>query len=1545
MESKAFFKSLADAFVVVGASSQQQLEPLAPEEGSSAVRYKPAVLDTLPESMSSSNTVRDLALFCMPRGVELAESYGEPSAFSLVLTDELGRRCYATCLSYFDNLDTEQKAHGSDRLRSGSVQPPQRPGGVRDDKDGAEDATKLGRRFRGKKPLRKALSMQSSTALPSVHSSQSIAEETFLRNASPGRDEELEETESIAFPFLEPEHEEHVGHPLGPLGTDLSSQLRLKEETRIMSSVSLPFVNKDLLDEDAPSDVKEGEQVAPSSSVGALPVSMSLGNLPDVNRRAILHDSHLTFNSEAEEDSSEDEGDDDGFVVVHARYRKPKRNLTLPGRMKGKQIAKALSQASSTASRSLVSNQKKVTLRTMPKRAVSYLAPTKASESQNASSLYATKCICIMSRFPLFSTFKAFLEQIYHYVGRTNGLPSVPIERYITALLTEVPLPPLGSTVQFCFHGPLAPLPLPRRPLRGLPHLDVPLRVLFSCLDEQNVVTVLCAALLEKKILLLASDTSLLGVVGEGISSLMYPFSWDHVYIPALPHALAECTDAPTPFIMGLDRRYRSWVDDFSQLVVVDLDRNTVQCAEMDPLPALPETLVEDLLVDLREHVHPNLRAVSAVSYPKKRMTQEEMETEEEEHMKKVRMLFLRFFVMLFGTFRTFINDEKSSGSFFHQQQFLSAQPRESQEFLDQFLDTQAFQIFIEKQVTGDDKEYCLFNDMAERVQQGEKMDTIFPLYAERSSSFSSLSRKRTFSASPKSRTSASDTNVSVTVGGGDAQLPSISRSRSIGATEVATTSAPDLLSQARPSFEELKRQEALVKNPLEVHALDPAQACMDAMDLHMWSPFTLPEISDIRSGPGPRFEELLVTIDNTISVHSDEPQLHLFRAQVLTAMYQATDCEDDERTDDDHEDDTLLGSDSLSLSGHKTSGDSGLLFEAMLSYSRACCLDSLYFDPLVAQPVLDQLPGKLLKLLASQEVFEGLKELTKERIFSREDALNPSEGSISSSEVQGESGASNAGDSCNSPDTLRASHDWLSVDSPSPSISVSIPSKGLAPNAFKSLAREYLLVFSDEDASRLADCLLKVSKKTGIVSARAINGLLHSLKVARLEVNTWCHNFRDDLNSSEKLVFSSKACTFDGRKGNLILTDSRLVFVRKGKRTRGIPLSSIQSLRSFNYHIFVPPGLPCLKIFMHDQPKPFIFSFAHFSGRDLWYLNIREMLAAVKMTADLRDRRILKQARHNVFLSQVLAKDKAKSLFHFFGKNFPLEGWFRFSTLLQRHGFLNTEVVQETPMEDPMMELEGLMRFVVELFFEYVNADGKSVDFEALTASPRWVTFNEAVCQLQMFDLQALAVQQRLVAIAQIYNMLVVHAFVLHGGFPSNLWDWRYFERKTYYTIGGVAYSIGDLHHGVLRGNRVAPWDSEPMFAPSDPRSAFHAEEAELRDPRMLFVLAMHNGMSPAMFTLQPEHMDHCLQRATEFFCQEHVEINKTTITLPRLLDWYREDMGGSDENLLRFVNDFLTPGKQKAVLRMLASGQFNLVWREDWAPCPRPLFSVNCS
>jgi len=48
------------------------------------------------------------------------------------------------------------------------------------------------------------------------------------------------------------------------------------------------------------------------------------------------------------------------------------------------------------------------------------------------------------------------------------------------------------------------------------------------------------------------TDFERLMLVAEGITSLMFPFTWQHVYVPILPASMLHFLDAPVPFIMGL---------------------------------------------------------------------------------------------------------------------------------------------------------------------------------------------------------------------------------------------------------------------------------------------------------------------------------------------------------------------------------------------------------------------------------------------------------------------------------------------------------------------------------------------------------------------------------------------------------------------------------------------------------------------------------------------------------------------------------------------------------------------------------------------------------------------------------------------------------------------------------------------------------------------------------------------------------------------------------------------------------------------------------
>lgn len=51
---------------------------------------------------------------------------------------------------------------------------------------------------------------------------------------------------------------------------------------------------------------------------------------------------------------------------------------------------------------------------------------------------------------------------------------------------------------------------------------------------------------------LLVVDFERLMLVAEGITALIFPFIWQHVYVPILPASMLHFLDAPVPFIMGL---------------------------------------------------------------------------------------------------------------------------------------------------------------------------------------------------------------------------------------------------------------------------------------------------------------------------------------------------------------------------------------------------------------------------------------------------------------------------------------------------------------------------------------------------------------------------------------------------------------------------------------------------------------------------------------------------------------------------------------------------------------------------------------------------------------------------------------------------------------------------------------------------------------------------------------------------------------------------------------------------------------------------------
>lgn len=76
----------------------------------------------------------------------------------------------------------------------------------------------------------------------------------------------------------------------------------------------------------------------------------------------------------------------------------------------------------------------------------------------------------------------------------------------------------------------------------------------FSIFDLENFYLIWSALLLEKSVVFISSNLTLLSSVMLGFKSLLAPFSWCHVMIPILPAALVDILDAPVPFMVGITR-------------------------------------------------------------------------------------------------------------------------------------------------------------------------------------------------------------------------------------------------------------------------------------------------------------------------------------------------------------------------------------------------------------------------------------------------------------------------------------------------------------------------------------------------------------------------------------------------------------------------------------------------------------------------------------------------------------------------------------------------------------------------------------------------------------------------------------------------------------------------------------------------------------------------------------------------------------------------------------------------------------------------------
>ncbi|KAL0431105.1 UNVERIFIED_CONTAM: DENN domain and WD repeat-containing protein SCD1, partial [Sesamum radiatum] len=340
---------------------------------------------------------------------------------------------------------------------------------------------------------------------------------------------------------------------------------------------------------------------------------------------------------------------------------------------------------------------------------------------------FADKCICLISRAPSFSILRDALEEIFLLCFSTSG-SSQPLWDVIAYLVSNVPLPTPGKDrVLFAIENSLLAVEVP--PKGGLPHADISFQPLLQCLDVDNFIKLFTAVLLERRILLRSDKYSLLTLVSEAICHLIYPFRWQHVYIPLLFFSGVDYIDAPTPYMMGL----HSGVDIFGLVmdgvVVVDLEHNLITTSE--EIPKIPEPEYSSLRSEIMKLLYPNVVGID-------QMKSGSFSGEcpggggrpwGEDHDLHLRFIFLKFFASILGGYRNFI--ENTATHIFNSQAFLKKRSRSTNQppdpMISQFLDSQGFLDYLERGLGSEENGNNLLDKLQDAIGRGQNPLSILP--------------------------------------------------------------------------------------------------------------------------------------------------------------------------------------------------------------------------------------------------------------------------------------------------------------------------------------------------------------------------------------------------------------------------------------------------------------------------------------------------------------------------------------------------------------------------------------------------------------------------------------------------------------------------------------------------------------------------------------------------------------------------------------------------------------------------------------------------
>ncbi|KAK1898921.1 DENN domain containing protein 2C [Dissostichus eleginoides] len=291
---------------------------------------------------------------------------------------------------------------------------------------------------------------------------------------------------------------------------------------------------------------------------------------------------------------------------------------------------------------------------------------------------------CIVSKLGCFNLFAKILEE----VERRREISPALVYPFMRSVM-EAPFPAPGRTVtvkSFLPGSGNEVLTLCRPVDSRLEHVDFD--SLLQCLSVGNLLQVFASLLLERRVIFIADKLSVLSRCSHAVLALLYPFTWQHTFVPVLPASMLDISCSPTPFLIGVLAPCLPELLELpiEEVLIVDLcaDKFVIQLGDEDCI--LPNKLQAALqqILEQRDDI----------------LSQEDGDSRGGQQADLSSLLsegFVRLFVELVGHYPLHMVESSSGSTEFQRDSFRKSHPsRGVRQFLQFFMDTQMFAGFIQ---------------------------------------------------------------------------------------------------------------------------------------------------------------------------------------------------------------------------------------------------------------------------------------------------------------------------------------------------------------------------------------------------------------------------------------------------------------------------------------------------------------------------------------------------------------------------------------------------------------------------------------------------------------------------------------------------------------------------------------------------------------------------------------------------------------------------------------------------------------------------------